>query len=337
MNVKEQGSRQKAVSSYSLVLIILAGSLFLTLGVNGAELPAVEVGLPEDGVFGLGGQYILDKELDRKNGFALKPRWAGVAEIQRLMGIGAVPVGLAVSEVSLRANLKGTPIRLIQPYQVPHIFVLVGKDSPHKDVLDLKGKPIALTSETTSLYNMFDYMMKKRRVNIETDYKLKKLGAPGIIAVLERGEVDGAVLWEAHVSRLLASGKYRTIMGFREEMEKLFKGEVVFLSYIGAVDSWIKQNPEMIAKVRATWTAAYRGVQEDEAHFRKYAKRFFGLEKPEEVSLAWKRTRPTLAPANLSWPNPSSVAVQKRYLREATELGIFPKEAKDIIEQMFVP
>ncbi len=320
-------------------MIALSLAAFLSPhGLAAAELPTVEVGLPEDGVFGLGGQYIIDKELDRKNGFVMKPRWAGVADIQRLMGIGAVPVGLAVSEVSLRANLGGTPIRLVQPYQVPHIFALVAKDSPYKDVLDLKGKAIALTGETTSLYNMFDYIMKKRGINIESDFKLKKFAAaPGIIAVLEKGDVDGAIIWEAHVSRLLAAGKYRTIMGFREEMEKLFKGEVVFLSYIGALDSWIKQNPELISKIRATWAAASRGVQEDEAHFRKYGKRFFALEKPEEVSLGWKRTRTILAPADLKWPNPSGLEAQRKYLREATDLGIFPKEAKDIIEKLFVP
>lgn len=320
-----------------LMLAILAEVPLLASGVGAAELPTVEVGLSEDGVFGLGGQYIIDKELDRKNGFNMKPRWAGVAEIQRLMGIGAVPLGLAVSEVSLRANLQGTPIRLVQPYQLPHIFVLVPKESPYKNVGELKGKPLALTTETTSLYNMFDYIMKKRGLNIESDYQLKKMGAPAIIAVLERGDVAAAILWEAHVSRLLASGKYRTIMGFREEMEKLFGGESVFLSYIGAVESWIKQNEALIPKIRAAWQETVRGVQNDEEHFRKHAKRFFGLEGADVVSLGWKRTRTILVSADLKWPNPSSLEAQKKYLREGTDLGIFPKEAKDHIDKLFVP
>jgi len=302
-----------------------------------AELPTVEVGLPEDGVFGLGGQYILDKGLDRKHGFMMKPRWAGVAEIQRLMGIGAVPLGLSVSEVSVRANLKGTAIRLLQPYQVPHIFLLVPKESPQNNVMDLKGRKLALTSETTSLYNMFDYMMKKRSLNIESDFSLRKLGAGAIIAVLEKGDVDGALLWEAHVSRMLVTGKYRTIMGFREEMDKLFDGQTIFLSYIGAVEPWIKSHADLVPKIRAAWAEASRGVQDDEGHFRKHAKRLFNLEKPEEVDLGWKRTRTTLAPKALKWPDPSLIATQKKYLTEATELGIFPKAAKGVIEQLFVP
>lgn len=302
-----------------------------------AELPTVEVGLPNDGVFGLGGHYIIDKKLDRKNGFILKPRWSGVPEILRLMGIGAIPLGLAVSEVTVRANLKGTPIRLLQPYQLPHIHVLVRKESAYNDILDLKGKSIALTSETTSLYNMFDYVMKKRGVTIEQDFQLKKLGAPAIIAVLERGEVEGAIIWEAHVSRLLASGKYRAIMGMREEMEKLFNGRHVILTYIGALDSWIKENPQLIPKIRAAWAETATRVQDDESHFRKHAKSLFGLEKPDEISLGWKRTRTALLPKDYAWPSEANVAVQKKYLVEATELGIFPSEAKGVIDQMFVP
>ncbi|MDO8700536.1 MAG: PhnD/SsuA/transferrin family substrate-binding protein, partial [Deltaproteobacteria bacterium] len=166
--------------------------------VRAAELPAVEVGLPEDGLFGLGGQYILDKGLDKKNGFVMKPRWAGVPEIQRLLGIKAVSVGLMTPEAGLRANLRDIPIRFIQPYQTSHMYVLVRKDAPYKSVEELKGKPVAVTSEVTTLYNLFDFMMRKRGLNIEKDFQLKKLGAPVIIAVLEKGEVEAALLWEAH-------------------------------------------------------------------------------------------------------------------------------------------
>ena len=302
-----------------------------------AELPTVEIGLPDDGVFGLGGEYILDKKLDRKNGFVMKPRWSAVAEVQRLMGIGAISLGLAVSEVALRANLKDISMRLLQPYQVSHNFVLVAKESPYQDIMELKGKAVAITSETTALYNLFDFLMRKRGVNIESDFKLKKLAAAAMIAVLEKGDVQAAVLWEAHVSRMLATGRYRSIMGLREETTKLFDGKIVFLSYLGALEPWVKQNPQLVPKVRAALAEASRGVQDDEAHFRKHAKRLFGLEKPEEVELGWKRTRTILAPKDIHWPDQTLIAVQKRYLTEATDLGIFPKEAKQYIDKLFVP
>ena len=119
-------------------LLELLTVLALTFGyctqVRAAELPTIEVGLPEDGMFGLGGQYLIDKGIDKKHGFIVKPRWAAVADVERLMAIGAISVGLATSESAVRANLNQIAIRLIQPYQTPHNSILVRIDSPYKEL-----------------------------------------------------------------------------------------------------------------------------------------------------------------------------------------------------------
>jgi len=339
------GNRQQAVNPstlYPLILLLVATVLILVprsgSRINAAELPTVEVGLPQDGLFGLGGQYILDKGFDRKNGFVMKPRWAGVPEIQRLLGIQAISVGLMTPEASLRANVKGVPIRLIQPYQTSHMFVLVHKESPYKTVDELKGKPVALTSEVTTLYNLFDFIMRKRGMNIEKDLQLKKLGAPpAIIAVLEKKEVEAGLLWEAHVSRLLGTGKYRVVMGFRDELTRLLNTKVLPVIWLAGLEPWLKANADMIPRLRAAWTGAYRRIQEDEGHFRKYAKQFFGLEKPEDLSLGWQRTKGFLLPADFTWPDAASLKAGKGFLREGVEMGMFSKEAVGFIDGMFVP
>src|ERR1044071_3862417 len=67
----------------------------------------------------------------------------------------AISVGLMTPEAGLRANQAGVPIRLVQPYQSSHMYVLVRKDLPYNAVEDLKSKPVALTSEVTTLYHLF--------------------------------------------------------------------------------------------------------------------------------------------------------------------------------------
>jgi NitT/TauT family transport system substrate-binding protein len=329
------------VSALKRTLIGLAlAALFLSPTVAkswSAELPNIEVGLPSDGVFGLGGQYLLDKGLDRKHGFVVKPRWSGVAEVERLVAMGTIPVGLSTSESAVRANLRGIPLRLIYPYMTPHNAVLVRKDSPYKNLMDLKGKPVAVPPEVTSAYNNLDYIMKKQGVDIEKFYQLKKLGAAGISAVLERGEVEAAFSWEAHVSRLLATGRYRVLTQTRDDMNRLLDTKVKTLGWVGALDTWATKNKELIAKLRAAWRDTIAGVQQDEAHFRKHAKKFFGLEGAEELKLGWPRTRQFLLPPDFSWPDKTNLEVEKRYLREATELGIFDKNALGIIDSLFVP
>ena len=320
-----------------LMVAFLAQILVFRPSARAAELPTVEVGLPQDGLFGLGGQYILDKGLDRKNGFIMKPRWAGVPEIQRLLGIKAISVGLMTPEAGLRANLRDVPIRFLQPYQMSHMYVLVRKDAPYKSVEDLKGKAVALTSEVTTLYNLFDFMMRKRGVNIEKDFQLKKLGAPAIIAVLEKGEVEAGLIWEAHVSRLVTTGKYRTLLGFRDELSRLLNVKVMPVIWLAGLEPWVKENGPMVSRLRSAWTEAYRGVQQDEAHFRKYAKPFFGLEKAEDLALAWQRTKIFLLPADFIWPDQPTLKAQKSFLREGVELGMFPKEAAGVIDAMYAP
>lgn len=333
----KSGATAIVVKVLFLSFMIVASSPGTLKAAAKPDLPAVEMGLPNDGVYGLGGQYILDKGLDRKNGFMTIARWGGVADVERLLAIGGVAVGLTTSESALRANLSGIPIRLIQPFMTPHQHLLVRSDSAYKSVHELKGKPLALSPEVTSMYNMFDFMMKKQGVNIEKEFALKKLGAAGIIAVLEKGEVEGALLWEAHVSRLLATGKYKVIMTLREEMGKALNTDFKLLGWVGALEPWVRQNTEMVPRLRAAWDESRR-IQEDEAHFRKHAKNFFGLEKTDEVTLGWQRTRTFLLPLDFKWPHAPTLKAEKAYLTEGVKLGVFPKEATvNLIDAMFVP
>jgi ABC-type nitrate/sulfonate/bicarbonate transport system substrate-binding protein len=303
-----------------------------------AELPTIEVGLPQDGVFGLGGQYILDKGIDRKHGFVMKARWSSVGDVERLLAIGAIPVGLATSESALRAHLRDIPIRLITPYMTPHNSVLVRKEAPYKNLKDLKDKPFAVPPEVTSAYNNFDFIMKKQGVDIERFFQLKKFGAAaGISTVLERGDVEAAYTWEAHTSKLLTTGKYRVLLLPRDELNRLLNTKVKMLGWIGALDAWMGKNQPLIPKLRAAWQEMIKGVQEDEAHFRKHAKTLFGLEKADELELGWSRTRQFLLPPDFSWPDKVNLDIEKKYLRESTEMGIFPKEGTGVIDAMFVP
>lgn len=320
-----------------ITLIVLAAFSYRALSVGAAELPTIDVGLPDDGVFGLGGHYLVDKGLDRKNGFVMKPRWSGVAEVERLLAIGAIPVGLSTSESALRANIRGIHIRLIQPFMTPHNSILVRKQSPYKNLFDLKGKPFAVPPEVTSAYNNFDYFMRKQGVQIEKYFQLKKLGAAGISAVLEKGDVEAGYSWEAHVSKLLATGRYRVLVVAREEMNRQLNTKIKLLGWLGALDSWVDKNPNLIPVLRKAWQEAIAGFQEDESHFRKHAKKLFGLEKPEELEIGWPRTRQFILPPDFPWPDKANMETEKRYLKEGVELGIFPSEGLAVVDKLFVP
>ena len=56
-----------------------------------------------------------------------------------------------------------------------------------------------------------------------------------------------------------------------------------------------------------------------------------------EVATAWQRAKIFLLPADYTWPDASSMKAQKSFLREGVEMGMFPKEAADLIDGMYAP
>ena len=220
----------------------------------------------------------------------------------------------------------------------PHNSVLVRKEAPYKNLKDLKDKPFAVPPEVTSAYNNFDFIMKKQGIEIEKFYQLKKLGAAGMYrTVLERGEVEAGYSWEAHASKLLITGKYRVLVSPRDEMNRLLNTKVKILGWVGALDSWMAKNQPLIPKLRAAWQEMIKGVQADEEHFKKYGKQLFGLERAGRVG-AWLVAHAAVSvAAGLPWPDKLNLDIEKRYLNESAELGIFAKEAAGVIDAMFVP
>lgn len=315
------------------VRLAVVGALVVTVAAWDAPAGAqtsppvatVTIGVPSDGVFGLLGKYIIENGIDRKHGIQLEPKWAPVPEIERLLIIGAIQTGLAVKESAVRANLGGTPLRLLVPVMRPHQFVVVPVGSPYQRIEELRGKKIALTSEVTAMYNMFDFIMRERGVRIERDFQLIKTSGPAIMVHLEKKDVDAGLIWEPFVSRLLASGKYRTIMGLAEEMDKL-TNSTERMAWVGAQEGWLEKNRETAARLRAVWMEAADRARTDEAFFRKVAKQFFGLEKPEELSLGWQRTPQSFYPK--PWPDKSAIQSEIKRLERTRELGILPANAK---------
>ena len=318
-------------------LVFMAAAVKVAVAGQAGDLPTLEVALPDDGMFGLGGQYLMDKGIDRKHGFIVKPRWAALAEAEKLVAFGTVQLGIATAESTVRANLSDIALRLISPYQTPHNSILVRKDAPYKNLKDLKDKPFAMPPEVTSAYNNFDYMMKKEGIQIEKFFQLKKLGAAGISTMLERSEVEAGYSWEAHASKLLATGKYRVLVTPRDELNRILNTKIKLLGWLGTSESWAAKNSALIPKIRAAWSEMIKGVQNDEEHFRKHAKRLFGLETEEELKIGWPRTKQFFLPGDFSWPDKANLDIEKRYLRESTEMGIFPKEAAKFIDVIFIP
>jgi hypothetical protein len=301
-----------------------------------AELPTIEVGLPEDGLFGLGGQYLIDKAIDRNMGSSSSHAgrelrtWNGCSHWRNPARSGYFGVGGVSQSQPNRDSLDSALSDAAQLHPRAQRYAVQNfKGSPGQALCRAARGHLGL--QQLRLHD------EEQGVDIEKFFQLKKLGAAGISTTLERGEVEAGYSWEAHVSKLLATDRYRVLLTPREELNRLLKTKVKTLGWIGALDSWTSKNQPLITRVRAAWQEIIGGVQNDEAHFRKHAKRFFGLEKPEELELGWSRTRVFLLPPDFAWPDQTNLEIEKRYLKESVELGIFPKTGAGVIDALFVP
>ena len=192
--------------------------------------------------------------------------------------------------------------------------------------------------EVTSAYNNFDFIMKKQGVDIERFFQLKKFGAAaGISTVLERGDVEAAYTWEAHTSKLLTTGKYRVLLLPRDELNRLLNTKVKMLGWIGALDAWIGKNQPLIPKLRAAWQEMIKGVQRTKPISASTRKRYSVWKRPMNLNWAGAARASSFCRRILAGRTRSILDIEKKYLRESTEMGIFPKEGTGVIDAMFVP
>ncbi len=112
--------------------------------------------------------------------------------------VGSVPAALAV------ANGVDCKIVYIQSVLGQIESLVVNPDSKIKSAEDLKGKTIATVFSSTSHYSLLKYL----EVNgiSASDVDIVDMNASAIVAAYERGDVDGAFIWDPQVTELVNDG-----------------------------------------------------------------------------------------------------------------------------------
>ncbi len=152
--------------------------------------------------------------------------------------------------------------------------LIVKNESGIQSVEDLKGKTIATTFGTTSHF-AFQNILKSKGL-AETDINLLDMTGPDIYAAWQRGDIDGAYIWESVKSQLIAadgteivsSADAAEVGGLTAEVGIVYNGFYeqypdVVKTYIDILDESVeeyKSNQEESAKKMA----AGLGLSEEE-------------------------------------------------------------------------
>ena len=151
-------------------------------------------------------------ELEKATGYKINWRmFGGGGDVIRAMASGDVQIGEAGSSPVAAAASQGQDIQLFWILDdISDAEALVAKKGI-SSIKDLKGKKVATPFVSTSHYQL---MLALKMEGFKTgDVNVMNMRPPEIAAAWERGDIDGAFIWDPILSKIKSGGTVLTTSG----------------------------------------------------------------------------------------------------------------------------
>lgn len=195
---------------------------------------------------------IKDQKLDAKNGLDLELLWAAPGEVERRLASRYENVEIGFYNILALANTNAVEknnLRVIAPGINNPQIMIVKKEAPFKTIGDLRGFRIGVRPARTAAYNAENILMKLAGYDKEKDFKLVFSTPQEGASLLEKGEIDSAVLTFSDAAVLLASGRYRPITELDDTWKKSSGAPFPFVDFAAHQD-WINGNGRKLERFR---------------------------------------------------------------------------------------
>lgn len=135
----------------------------------------------------------------------------------------------------------GVPLVVLRAVAPADIWAVVTRqDSTLTKPEDFKGKRFGVVSLSGTNYGVTYFAFKSANVDLLRDVKVSTLPPAGLIAALERGEVDGATLYEPYLSDAVKSGRVKIAFRPGEVYQRHYKEPFVALAIVARKDFYEK-------------------------------------------------------------------------------------------------
>jgi ABC-type nitrate/sulfonate/bicarbonate transport system substrate-binding protein len=297
-------------------------SSFSRAPVQAQSLQTVNIATAAAGQSGYIAALIDAKGIGAKHGLKINNLMMDFTEAANALKLGRAIASAMQPSTAVNLLKSGTDIRLIAPQIWSGNSWLVKKDSPYKSLADLKGKKIGNFARVTGAYFFSAVIAKEKKLDIEKDFQSIPAETGALIALLERGEVEAINMFEPHTTRLVLSDKYRVLLDFDVELEKLF-GAPPLKSSVGMLRETVEKQPALVKAIRGAYVEAVKMIKagQDKDFFEAKAKEFFNLSTPEQVAAGIKQNRQNFADL---WGE-SFFQSQNKILQSGISLGLLPK------------
>jgi sulfonate transport system substrate-binding protein len=204
---------------------------------------------------------------------------AGSNKANEALRAGAIDVGSTAGSAALLALSNGSPIKTIDIYSQPEWAALVvAKDSPIKEVSELKGKSVAATKGTDPYFFLLQ-ALEQAGLGPD-DVTVENLQHADGRAALENGSVDA---W---------SGLDPIMAGAEENGATLIYRNLDFNTYgaLNATESFLKDSPEIAQVVVDSYEKARAWAAENQEETATILADVAGLETPVAEKVILERS-----------------------------------------------
>ena len=212
--------------------------------------------------------------------------FGGGGDVIKAMASGDIPIGEVGSSPATAAAAQGLDVQVVWILDDINNSeqLVVSTKSGINSLADLKGKKIATPFVSTSHYQLM-YALNKAGINPK-DVQILNMRPPEIAAAFERGDLDGAFIWEPVLSKAKAMGG-KVILSSSDVAKQ---GAPTFDALM-VNKAWADKNKDFmvalvreIAKADATYLAEKAKYTKDSEQAKAVAK-IVGA-KPEDVPAA---------------------------------------------------
>ncbi len=286
-----------------------------------AALQTVAVATNAAGQSGYLAAVIEAKGISKARGLKINNLMMDFVETANALRLGRVVASAMQPSTALNLRKGGTDVRLFAAQIWSGNAFLVRKDAPYKSLADLRGKKIGNFSRTTGAYFFSAVIAKEQGLDIEKDFQSVPAETGALIALLERGEVETINMFDPHVTKLLLSGKYRVLVDFDSELQRIF-GAPPLKTGMGVLKETAEKQPELVKAIRAAYVEGIKLIKsgQDKDFFQANAKEYFGMNTPEEIAAGMKASRDNFADA---WGD-KFFESQNKILQKGIALGLLP-------------
>ncbi len=229
--------------------------------------------------------------------------------------------------LAMKIREQGVPVKIVYLGHRDGSEVIVAKNSPAKDLRDLKGKTFAVPSKYSNQYLVIRALMERQGV-LESDIKFVEMAPPDMPTALAAKAIDAYFVGEPHAAKAEMNGTGRVLYYAKDIWPKFISCALV------VHEDLINEKPEVVRDL-------VRGIAQSgewaEQNRVKAAKLVAPYYRQKEKLLEFVLTKPKdrvsyrmLTPTDKDLQDIGDAAVKVKILKK-------PVDVRDLVDRQFIP